>query len=138
MSLKYKVGDKVKIKSIDWYNKNKNKYGRLVSIGEYQYVFDAQMSKFCGKVMTISDKSNSSYMLKEDDAFAFWTDDMIECKVGEEIKPKFKTGDRVFNKVTRKLVNIIDFDLEKSLYIVRYDDGTRGRSLENEMIEDIK
>ena len=46
---------------------------------------------------------------------------------------KFKTGDRVFNKMTRKWVNIIEFDIETGLYIVRYDDGLQGRSLESEL-----
>lgn len=48
---------------------------------------------------------------------------------------KFKAGDRVFNKATREWVNIIEFDIETGLYIVRYDDGIRGRSLESELCE---
>lgn len=36
---------------------------------------------------------------------------------------KFKAGDRVFNKATSEWVNIIEFDIETGLYIVRYDDG---------------
>lgn len=53
----------------------------------------------------------------------------------EDLNLKFKAGDRVFNKVTRKWVNIIEFDIETGLYIVRYDDGIQGRSLENELCE---
>lgn len=53
----------------------------------------------------------------------------------EDLDLKFKAGDRVFNKVTRKWVNIIEFDIETGLYIVRYDDGIQGRSLENELCE---
>ena len=71
-----------------------------------------------------------------------WTDD-IDSEITTEIVPltetkselKFKTGNRVFNKVTRKWVNIIEFDTETGLYIVRYDDGIQGRSLENELCE---
>ena len=55
----------------------------------------------------------------------------------EDLNLKFKTGDRVFNKVTRKWVNIIEFDIETGLYIVRYDDGIKGRSLESELCERI-
>lgn len=53
----------------------------------------------------------------------------------EDLDLKFKAGDRVFNKVTRKWVNIIEFDIETGLYIVRYDDGIQGRSLESELCE---
>ena len=133
--MEYKVGDKVNIKSLDWYNENKNEIG-IVELREYLFGWDR--AKYCGKIMEVgSIESNSLfsyYIFVEDDLYG-WTDDMIECKVEEEFKPKFKAGDRVFNKVTRKLVNIIEFDIETGLYIVRYDDGIQGRSLENELCE---
>lgn len=195
--LKYKVGDKVRIKSLDWYNTSKNKYGVVELIGSngWGFKFLEEMSAFCGEVMTISNIGRSDcgyYDIKEDNGVYFWTDEMIECKVEEETKSepkfkvddkitngktiftivalssdkyivensfegysmlhfknqdeweimeeenldlKFKTGDRVFNKVTRKWVNIIEFDIETGLYIVRYDDGIQGRSLESELCE---
>ena len=69
-----------------------------------------------------------------------WTDDIdpeitteLEPLTETKSEPKFKAGDRVFNKATCKWVNIIEFDLETGLYIVRYDDGLQGRSLESEL-----
>lgn len=61
----------------------------------------------------------------------------IKHKVENKTKtiPKFKIGDRVFNKVTRQWVNIIDFDTEICLYIVQYNDGIKSRSLESELSE---
>ena len=53
----------------------------------------------------------------------------------ENLNLKFKAGDRVFNKATSEWVNIIEFDIETGLYIVRYDDGIQGRSLESELCE---
>lgn len=172
-NMKYKVGDKVKIKSLDWYNENKDETDDIECSNNIW--FYREMSKFCGKVMTISHIRADHYTMVED-LVGYWTDEMIECKVEEECPQdfiekycrtcgtqrcdrtkeylngcpyynayiyktqnngmkelKFKTGDRVFNKVTRKWVNIIEFDIETGLYIVRYDDGLQGRSLESEL-----
>lgn len=44
-----KVGDKIKIKSLDWYNKNKNEDGDILE--EMPYPFSERMSEFCGKLL---------------------------------------------------------------------------------------
>lgn len=49
--MKLKEGKKVKIKSLDWYNNNKDKDG-AIDIGP---VFIKPMSKFCGKYVTINE-----------------------------------------------------------------------------------
>lgn len=90
------------------------------------------------KVETHCPKCDSFFI----NGYIRWTDD-IDSEITTEIEPltetkselKFKTGNRVFNKVTRKWVNIIEFDIETGLYIVRYDDGIKGRSLESELCE---
>ena len=49
-NMRFKVGDRVRIKSLDWYNENKNKFGKVwTSDGEIP--FDKCMSEWCGKVM---------------------------------------------------------------------------------------
>ena len=62
--MKYKVGDKVRIKSIDWYNENKNKYGNI-NCGYMPFTSD--MSIYCGAVLTICDikEEFSFYHMKE-------------------------------------------------------------------------
>lgn len=90
------------------------------------------------KVETHCPKCDSLFI----NGYIRWTDD-IDSEITTEIEPltetkselKFKTGNRVFNKVTRKWVNIIEFDTETGLYIVKYDDGIQGRSLESELCE---
>ena len=90
--MKYKVGDKVLIKSLDWYNKNKTKHG---DIWFDDVVFTGGQSLYCGCELTIRLVTNDRYYVNENDYY--WTDDMIECKVEEEIKPKFKVGDKITN-----------------------------------------
>ena len=53
--MKYKVGDKVRIKNIDWYNENKDKFGNvpLFYPSRVSFNFLEIMSPFCGKEMTI-------------------------------------------------------------------------------------
>lgn len=52
--MKYKVGDRVKIKSLDWYYANKAKNGYVNLLG---YSFAPGMTQFCGKVVTIENIS---------------------------------------------------------------------------------
>lgn len=78
--MKYKVGDKVRIKNLDWYNENKDEYG-YIDCGSR--AFFTKMSDWCGKIATIKEicKTNC-YRLEEYDFD--WTDEMIEELVEEE------------------------------------------------------
>ena len=89
--MKYKVGDKVRIKSIDWYNRYTN--GTEVDCGAYPFTSD--MKEFCEQERIIANVCRECYfLLGIDDRFA-WTDEMIEGLVEEEIVPKFKVGDMI-------------------------------------------
>ena len=78
--MKYNVGDKVQIKDIDWYNKNKDENGRV----DAGFFLNYDMSRWCGKIMTILTVYETYYRM-DADYFSqfFWTDEMIECKVEE-------------------------------------------------------
>ena len=78
---KYNKCDRVRIKSLDWYNENKDRYG-CVECGFY--CFTKEMSVHCGQIMTISDKLNGGIMKMENDSH-FWTNQMIESLAGEEL-----------------------------------------------------
>ena len=81
--MKYKVGDKVLIKSVD---KNRDKIEQVDCSGT---CFIKSMVTFCGQVVTISSVQPSLefYHIKEDDGTFFWTDEMIEGIFSEENKP---------------------------------------------------
>ena len=72
--MRYKRGDRVKIKSLDWYNDNKDQHGR-VACG--YHVFTEDMSKFCGCTMIICNITNLGVMTMGGNA-SYWTDEMIE------------------------------------------------------------
>ena len=103
--MRYKVGDKVRIKSIDWYNENKDEVGNIRYKRDgsaYPVFFSKYMSNFCGEILTIKSVFKHSYHMNETSSCEFWTDEMIEGLVEEEIKPepKFKVGDKVKLKST--------------------------------------
>ena len=95
--MKHKVGDRVRIKSIDWYNENKNKIG-FICFDHANFI--PEMSRYCGEILTINRvvEEFEQYLVSEC-AFS-WTDEMIEGLVEEENKPKFKVGDEVRIKGT--------------------------------------
>ena len=91
--MKYKVGDKVRIKSLDWFNTNKT-YGDTIEL-ESGYNFTSAMSKFCDSELTIEyihEDGNLHHYVMEEVIYA-WTDEMIEGLMEKEIVPKFKVGD---------------------------------------------
>ena len=50
--MKYKVGDEVRIKSLDWYNENKDNYGAIYAGNGF--VFWKNMVRHCGEIMKIT------------------------------------------------------------------------------------
>lgn len=93
--MKYKPLDKVRIKSLDWYNENKDEYGNIdVS---HDFTFYADRSKYCGRVFTIDVVFDNCYTVKEDNHEYYWADEMFEdwCKrkvkkqVGNHLKKKW-------------------------------------------------
>lgn len=85
--MKYKVGDRVRIKSLDWYTSNKNKFGEVWTEGldgESQICFDSNMIPYCGMETVIFSVERYYYVLKGI-PYA-WTDEMIEGLAEEETK----------------------------------------------------
>ena len=85
--LKYKVGDYVRIKSLDWYNENKDNYGGIYAGNGF--VFWKNMVRHCGEIMKITtvkvdpEDSNKGYYFMENSEEK-WTDEMIEGLVEEK------------------------------------------------------
>lgn len=105
--MKYKVGDKVKIKSLDWYNTNKDSMGFVY--GGF-HLFDEKMSHFCGQVMTIQSITNLGVISIEGDNH-YWTDEMIECLV--EPAPVMINLDKACKWLRRNYTNYMINDLSK-------------------------
>ena len=76
--MKYKKGDRVRVKSLEWYNANKNSEGAII-FPDFR-IFDDSMSEFCGKVVTIDAyiPRGNYYDINEDEKVNYWSDDMFE------------------------------------------------------------
>lgn len=85
---KYRVGDKVIVKSLAWYNENKNECGDV----KVPCCFVREMSKYCGKVVTISRVNYSSYSIDDDGGRFSWSDQMFEV-LAEDTHVFIKTKD---------------------------------------------
>lgn len=110
--MKYKVGEKVLIKSLDWYNENKTSDFGDIDCGTMPFM--NYMIEFCNRIVTISnvDSIDECYEIEEDNGLNGWTDEMIEGPVVliedktnfgtalNPIKPKSNT-----NYITRERVN---------------------------------
>lgn len=102
--MKYNVGDRVRIKSLDWYNENKDDNHEIKFENG---IFTTLKSTFLGQIMTIELITlEKQYILMEDKYKTLWTDEMIEGLAEEETKskpkPKFKVGDRIITDTNMK------------------------------------
>ena len=74
--MKYNIGDKVRVKSLEWYNANKDKDGDIKCQG-IAY-FSHPMSEFCNEIVTIYEVlEDDFYLIQEDGQIFEWTDDMF-------------------------------------------------------------
>lgn len=105
--INYKVGDRVRIKSLDWFNRNRCG-GPVICDG---FVFLEFMSEYCGKELTIDyiytdSNGKQAYVMKETNTAWRFTDSMIE---GLADKPQEKMVS--LEQVCERLKNTIDDDV---------------------------
>ena len=80
--MNHKVGDRVLIKSLDWYYEHRD---RTDEVACGNAIFIRSMTTLCGKIVTISSVQPTLevYHIKEDSGIYNWTDEMFE-KLAEE------------------------------------------------------
>ena len=88
---KLELGQKVTIKSLEWYNSNKNEHTGIVKLTTESFVSD--MSEYCGKTATIVDvfkdfdgEGDIMYRIDLDNRGWNWTDEMFEPERVEDVK----------------------------------------------------
>lgn len=79
-TMKFKVGDKVRVKSLEWYNSKKNFTGCIMQ-GK---MFTKDMIEFCGKILTIEAVCGDYYKVEGNSKY--WQDWMLEDEVVTEEK----------------------------------------------------
>lgn len=74
--MKYKVGDKVRVKSLEWYNENKDEYGTV----HVPFSFIKEMKCYCGRKFTIQEvlDYDDGYKLSNTDNQYNFSDEMLE------------------------------------------------------------
>ena len=63
--MKYKVGDKVRVKSLEWYNQNKDSDGNIY-LNDFGIPFIKGMSVFCGRKAVIASIFGEEYKIDID------------------------------------------------------------------------
>ena len=88
---KLELGQKVTIKSLEWYNSNKNEHTGIVKLTTESFVSD--MSEYCGKTATIVDvfkdfdgEGDIMYRIDLDHRDWNWTEEMFESERVEDVK----------------------------------------------------
>ena len=72
-----KVGDKVKVKNIQWYENSPKNNREEVKTSDLGF-FLPPMTEYCGQLVTIADQYAHFYLIKEDNQSFFWTPEMFE------------------------------------------------------------
>ena len=87
--MKYKVGDKVRVKSLDWYNQNKDSDGDIY-LNDFEKSFIKEMSAFCGKEATVVFNLGGEYQIDIDNKEWGWYDWMLEDEptTSDQLKEK--------------------------------------------------
>jgi hypothetical protein len=91
-TLKFKVGDKVRVKSLEWYNGNKNQRGVVTNDIPNYVNFTAEMSRLCGKIMQVEEMRDYYYIMNE--SIFSWQDWMLEDEVVEDTKNRVLTKEQ--------------------------------------------
>ena len=80
--MKFNVGDKVRVKSLDWYNSNKDDCGYICCDSSSE-PFVNDMEEYCGKTLEIISVVGDCYYMVDGDGWMF-DDFMLEDGVVNE------------------------------------------------------
>ena len=86
--MKYKVGDKVRVKSLEWYNAFSNNGDKYIR--HDRAWFTKEMSEYCGKTALVIGVYNDSYDLDIDNKEWGWYDWMLEDEPSVSVQLKEK------------------------------------------------
>ena len=119
-TLKFKVGDKVRVKSLEWYNsEQKNFVGSIIKGAGFR----KEMSKYCGKEITIKSiieiAENYYYIIEEDkDYWEDWMleDDVVTDNIIKRVLTKEQAQDVVKNTKYRLENKNENASLQKKLF----------------------
>ena len=105
--MKYKVGDRVRIQSKEWYNKHKDEFGNVKGA-----FFDKERAKLCGTIQTIA---NSDYVdgsgiiiYAIEDAYEFIGEEAIEGLAEGTKKSPVEQLAELCNKVDKEMQDKYD------------------------------
>lgn len=105
---KYKVGDRVLIKSWDDMEKE---FG-LDEYGNIKIGFVKDMKKFCNKEFKIIKRDEDGDYILENDNWFYFYDDMIERKVDDMTKSDLKSGMIIETRDGERYITIVKEDCE--------------------------
>ena len=101
--MKYNVGDKVRVKSIEWYQSRKESNG---DIEGGTLIFCSEMQDYCGKESTIVYKGDYFYKLDIDNALFSWQDWMLKDSAADRFKPiEIPTSLDMFESILKKMLS---------------------------------
>jgi hypothetical protein len=128
--MRYKKGDRVRVRNLEWYNANKNSKGVII-LQDWR-IFEESMSEFCGKVVTIDSYSSRGnyYDIKEDGKVNYWSDDMFEGLAIEKPQEKMVSLDDVCSWID-------DVDISKYLSCI-FSGAVNISFKSNDFIRDLK
>ncbi len=108
--LKYKVGDKVRVKSLEWYNNNKNISKEIIAKEGRDFgVFTQYMSSWCDEVLTIDSVRNGFYTVI---GMGWnWYDWMLEDELVAEEKQEVQQQNKNNIKMTKQ--EVLDYLKDK-------------------------
>jgi hypothetical protein len=95
---KFKTGDRVQVKSLEWYNKEKQSDGNI----NYGMVFTETMSKHCGGILTIKEIYEEYYLVIENSKS--WQDWMLEDEAITEEEQQENKNSMETKEMTKKEV----------------------------------
>ena len=113
--MRYKVGDKVRIKSLEWYNSaDKNIFGYISNI-ENDNSFVSDMVRYCGMDAKISSVNTNYYIIDIDGGDWYWCDWMFD----ESFSNKEESIDYDYEQLKEIAIELIRANVSPSVVAFR-------------------